>query len=612
MRKNVFYALIILAQMMWAGTVTTPENIPAYYSDADGKKGTGLYNALNTITNRGFSSLGYDGAITAYQQSDVYPTDPNHPDYVAEKAGKLWDMYGACTFTLGDECGNYNGECDCYNREHSIPKSWWGGNKNNMYSDIFHLVPTDGYVNNRRSAYAFGEVQNTTYTYNGCKLGSSVSSISTDRNTLLGTTATCSGTVFEPKDEYKGDFARGYLGMIAKYSNTTYSITSGSGGLIFESFSNTQHFGLTQYGIVLLMKWHREDPVSRKEIDRNNGIQKTQGNRNPFIDYPYLAEFIWGEHAGETVDMSMLMPSTDTAFIPGVSSGWRGEVTPPTPPTPPTPAVKYGLKWSVYGWTIQTDSIEENQRPSEMPDEPHSCSSVSDVFVGWTDAPIIDSLDEAPLTLYKALNELPVITEDITLYAVFAHMEIAEEEAGGEGSEPQIANETIVMSEQGFANAADVTSVEQGYVTITFTNGSNNTKYYESGTAVRVYGGGTMTVAGPGMKEIELTFGTGDKDNTITTDVGSYVEPKWTGEADEVTFTVGGSSGHRKIATVKVTFSSEEGPTIIYSRFITNCPTATEVENVTTNEPAKKILIGNHIYIIIGEQVFDFSGQKVK
>ncbi len=605
MRKNVFYALIILAQMMWAGTVTTPENIPAYYSDADGKKGTGLYNALNTITNRGFSSLGYDGAISAYQQSDVYPTDPNHPDYVAEKAGKLWDMYGACSFTLGDECGNYSKECDCYNREHSIPKSWWGGGKNNMYSDIFHLVPTDGYVNNRRSAYAFGEVQNTTYTYNGCKLGSSVSSISTDRNTLLGTTATCSGTVFEPKDEYKGDFARGYLGMIAKYSNSGFSITSGDGSMIFESFSNTQHFGLTQYGIVLLMKWHREDPVSRKEIDRNNGIQKTQGNRNPFIDYPYLAEFIWGEHAGETVDMSMLMPSTDTAFIPGVSSGWRGEVT---PPTPPTPAVKYGLKWSVYGWTIRTDSIEENQRPSEMPEEPHSCSSVSDVFVGWTDAPIIDSLDEAPLTLYKALNELPVITEDITLYAVFAHMEIAEE-AGGEGSEPQIANETIVMSEQGFANAAEVTtSIEQGYVTITFTN----SKYYDSGAAVRVYGGGTMTVAGPGMKEIELTFGTGDKTNTITTNVGSYAEPIWTGEADEVTFTVGGSNGHRKIATVKVTFSSEEGPTVVYSRFITNCPTATEVEKVTMDEPAKKILIGNHIYIIIGEQVFDFSGQKVK
>ena len=89
--------------------------------------------------------------------------------------------------------------------------------------------------------------------------------------------------------------------MIAKYSNTSYSITSGAGASTFEAFKSTTHFGLTKYGMVLLMKWHRQDPVSRKEIDRNNGIQKTQGNRNPFIDYPYLAEYIWGEKAGETV-----------------------------------------------------------------------------------------------------------------------------------------------------------------------------------------------------------------------------------------------------------------------------------------------------------------------
>ena len=329
MRKHIsLLTFVLAASMMWAASVTAPADIPTYYANANGKSGTSLYNALNTITNVGFKSLGYDGAIDAYQKSDVYPTDPTHPDYIAEKAGQLWDMYGGCSFTSGNECGNYNSECDCYNREHSVPKSWWGGNKNNMYSDIFHLVPTDGYVNNRRSSYAFGEVQSTTYTYNGCKLGSSKSTITTDRSTLLGTEATCSGTVFEPRDEYKGDFARGYLGMIAKYSNESYSITSGEGSKIFEAFSSTTHFGLTKYGIVLLMKWHREDPVSRKEIDRNNGIQQTQGNRNPFIDYPYLAEYIWGEHAGETVDMSTLLPSTDPAFIPGVSDGQRNTTDP--------------------------------------------------------------------------------------------------------------------------------------------------------------------------------------------------------------------------------------------------------------------------------------------
>ena len=324
--KTKFYlslfALTIATQVLFASAVTAPADIPAYYAAANGKSGTSLYNALNTIANVGFHSLGYDGALTAYQKSDVYPADS------VGKAGLLWDMYGACSFSAGDECGNYKKECDCYNREHSVPKSWWGGGKNDMYSDIFHLVPTDGYVNNRRSNYAFGEVENVTYTYNKCKLGSP-KSVSTTQPTLLGTSATCDvSPVFEPRDEYKGDFARGYLGMIAKYSNTSYSITSGHGGAIFEAFKTTTHFGLTKYGMVLLMKWHREDPVSQKEIDRNNGIQETQGNRNPFIDYPYLAEYIWGEHAGETVDLAQLLPSTDPDFIPGVSDGQRNTTEP--------------------------------------------------------------------------------------------------------------------------------------------------------------------------------------------------------------------------------------------------------------------------------------------
>ena len=143
MRRNyVVLALLILAQMTWAATVTKPADIPAYYANANGKSGKSLYTTLNTITNKGYHDLGYDGAIDAYQKSDVYPTDPNHPDYVPGRAGQLWDMYGACSFTSGDECGSYKKECDCYNREHSIPKSWWGSGKNNMYSDIFPQLLT--------------------------------------------------------------------------------------------------------------------------------------------------------------------------------------------------------------------------------------------------------------------------------------------------------------------------------------------------------------------------------------------------------------------------------------------------------------------------------------
>ncbi len=610
MNKRIFICLLYsvsaaFCSLIFAKSVTAPADIPAYYSVANNKSGTSLYNALNTIANVGFSSLGYDGAIDAYQKSDVYPTDPNHPDYVAGKAGKLWDMYGGCSFSAGNECGNYDGECDCYNREHSIPKSWWGGSRNNMYSDIFHLVPTDGYVNNRRSNYAFGEVNNVTYTYNECKLGSP-KSVSTDKETLLGTTASVSvDKVFEPRDEYKGDFARGYLGMIAKYSNTSYSITSGAGGKIFESFSSTSHFGLTQYGIVLLMKWHREDPVSQKEIDRNNGIQETQGNRNPFIDYPYLAEYIWGEKHGQTVDMSKLMPSTDPAFVPGKSNGWRGEEE---PPTPPTPVVKYGVSWSVCGIVQRVDSVAESATIPALPDTPASCSVQSPVFMGWTDAPIEGTSDEAPIVLYTSAGQVPVVTEDVTYYAVFAQETIVEG-----ASIP--SEETIDFTAVGLNDKKVISSpIVQNDVTVTFDKAAAGTAptYYTG--AVRLYAGGTMTVAASDISQIDFTFGTSDKSNEITAQPGSYDKNgnQWTGgPTNQVVFTIGGNSGHRKIAGITVHMNGT-GATATYDRYITSISSPTDISNIQYPMSNVKILINGHLYIKAGDNLYDLLGRLVK
>ena len=259
MKKRFFSLSILLVAalvMVFAKEVTPPAELPAYYSGVNGKSGTTLFDAVHSVTVVGFVSLGYEGALTAYQTTDVYPEDS------VGKAGKLWDMYGACNFTLGDECGNYNNECDCYNREHSIPKSWWGGGKNETYSDIFHLVPTDGYVNNRRGNYAFGEVDGTpTYSYKGAKLGSPKTLAAA--NTIAGNLSLKPDVspVFEPIDQYKGDFARGYMGTLLHY--TSLNMTTGHGGAIF-SGSNTAGnlYGLTEFGVALLMKWHRMDPVS--------------------------------------------------------------------------------------------------------------------------------------------------------------------------------------------------------------------------------------------------------------------------------------------------------------------------------------------------------------
>jgi len=143
-----------------------------------------------------------------------------------------------------------------------------------MYSDLFHLYPTDGYVNNRRGNNPLGEVNSPTWTStNGSKLGT---------NTYPG----YSGTAFEPIDEYKGDLARSYFYMSVRYSDEN---------LGQETNSMFQGSELKSWALAMLMEWHEEDPVSQKEIDRNNEIYASiQHNRNPFIDCPELVDKIFG------------------------------------------------------------------------------------------------------------------------------------------------------------------------------------------------------------------------------------------------------------------------------------------------------------------------------
>ena len=173
---------------------------------------------------------------------------------------------------IKDQCGNYNGEGDCYNREHSWPQSWFN-EQTTPRSDLHHIFPTDGYVNNKRANYPFGEVRSASWTsQNGSKLGTCK-------------TSGYSGTVFEPIDEYKGDFARALM-----YMSVRYYTEDGSWG----SSDMTTKAELKPWAIQMLMRWNEQDPVSQKEIDRNNAIYDDyQHNRNPFIDHPEYARMIW-------------------------------------------------------------------------------------------------------------------------------------------------------------------------------------------------------------------------------------------------------------------------------------------------------------------------------
>jgi len=264
MKKIALLFLLTLIQI-----AVTFGQIPAgYYALANGKFGDELKSALSSAISNNYNQRSYSDLW-----GDFYVTD-------AQPNGSVWDMYSNCSFTFGNsQCGNYNSLCDCYNREHSLPKSWFNDQTTApMHTDLFHLYPTDGFTNGKRGNFPFGEVASASWTgNNGSKVGSS---------SFSGYT----GVVFEPADEYKGDFARTYFYMATRYLNTNFTYELGS--VTYTYNNSTCNF--TDYALNLLLNWHRNDPVSQKEINRNNAVFGIQNNRNPYIDYPKLVEHIWG------------------------------------------------------------------------------------------------------------------------------------------------------------------------------------------------------------------------------------------------------------------------------------------------------------------------------
>lgn len=259
-----------------------PNGSGTYYEAADGKKGAALKTALCGIiynrTERTYGDLWED-----FRTTDV------------RSDGKVWDMYsGISNFTFGDDQdkGSGKNEGEFYNREHSWPNSWFGGKVQPMYTDLHHLYPTDKVVNNKRSNHPFGETNGESY-----KSANSFSKLG--KCTYAGYTA----TVFEPNDEYKGDFARTYFYMVTCYEEKivdwykNYGVNGSNAetkNAVMATLDGQAYPGLSVWQLEMLMKWAKNDPVSKKETDRNNAVYGIQKNRNPFIDYPGLEEYIWG------------------------------------------------------------------------------------------------------------------------------------------------------------------------------------------------------------------------------------------------------------------------------------------------------------------------------
>lgn len=261
-----------------------------YYNAANGFSGYQLKTKLKTIITTGHNDQGYGGLWDFYQVSA-------HRDHYYEDDNSLLDIYSenpdgpdsyAYTST-DDQCGNYNGEGDCYNREHLIPQSYFEDYQvNPMKNDALHVMPSDGYVNGIRSNLPFGVVGSANYTSdNGSKRGNNLNS---------GYSAGYSGVVFEPIDEFKGDIARCFFYFATRYEDWMDNFYTAANGTTTQSkamFDGTTNKVFSTTFLNILYTWHEADPVSEREIALNNAAYTYQGNRNPYIDHPEWVALAW-------------------------------------------------------------------------------------------------------------------------------------------------------------------------------------------------------------------------------------------------------------------------------------------------------------------------------
>ncbi len=272
-----------------------------YYNSATGTGytlKTQLYNIIKGHTDRG-----YAGLWTTYQTSDRDNQNENDNTifdlYSENQSGT--DPYNYIYST--DQCGTYASEGDCYNREHMVPQSVFNSSAP-MVSDAHFIPPTDGKVNGMRSDYPHGNVASASWiSQNGSKLGTSA---------VSGYT----GTVFEPNPAFKGDIARMYFYFATRYENVVARYT-------YPMFNKTSNQVFTTAFRDMLLAWHAADPVSTREIARNNAIYARQGNRNPFIDNPNYVNMIWGGGTSDTTAPSVptnLAPSNITST--GLTLSW--------------------------------------------------------------------------------------------------------------------------------------------------------------------------------------------------------------------------------------------------------------------------------------------------
>ena len=609
----LIFSLAIFGEIAAFNQPVTPANqLPAYYASIDGESGKDLMDAIQQVAKLGYRTddFRYDSIWYAFKHTDLRPD------------GYIWEIYSTCVFEYEkDRTSNttQTGECKGYNREHAICQSWFGeydlqgkkmssSKKNSPGSDIFHIYPASYGMNSRHGNRPYGEVLNAANTSeNGTKYGTPVTTMSIT-NSVAGPYVegkmTLSTNVLEPADEYKGDIARSYFGTMVKWAGEWVFNLNENGRVLFDEtidadthYAAENNYGLTTFGLAMLLKWHRQDPVSQKEVDRNNGIQKTQGNRNPFIDYPYLVEYIWGEMSGEILEMDELLCSADELFELGVSNGYIGEVTDKQVDT---------VLWLVGDMQYEWSLVNHGGRLKYLPKAPASCSEVSTRFMGWTDMPIAGSVHAAPEVLYTQAADFPTVNGNVVYYAVFAE-EILSDMMGetitinkSDSTDWTLQNLKHKQNKTDgaywiLAKDASITSPVIDLQALDSV--SMNIRSYQSRTTV------SISVDGEEIGSVMATT------NTIQRYV--WIAPELSGDKSLMFTGVNGTASYG-VGLNEITLYLG-GVEAIYVNYLTHCDDISSDISSTQmpKQPIRKILSNGQLYIQVNQQTYDSMGRVV-
>ena len=329
------WRLLFLFVFSLTSTISFAQPKADYYTTAlDGKKGRELELALKEIIYP-HTKIEYKNLWKAYETTDPGPKDSIPSDYKGGKTDLVYDMYAWMKQFPKFYSDNDHSQTGGFNREHSVPNSWWGGEAGNaiVYTDLHHLVPGDGAANNAKQNYPLGEYKSgmTLSWPTETKTNTSdVTYMTADNHDHSKMPCKCNashvwdvtasdfggaGKVFEPADEYKGDFARMYFYVVCAYEGINWEVN-----YMFKTENGKTN--IKEWALNLLLKWHRADKVSDKEKARNNAVESLQGNRNPFIDFPDLVEYIWGDKKNQQFSLNDATSSYSSKYSDRPSAKW--------------------------------------------------------------------------------------------------------------------------------------------------------------------------------------------------------------------------------------------------------------------------------------------------